>query len=545
MKPGAAILGALLWWLFFVSLYASDQPPMLDLETPDVPTAPVMLDGRVLFSIRGISAYPAAERAATISSRLKSLADEANASSESLSIVQTDSHTAIKLGDQIVMGVYDLDATFEGVNPETLAQVYKTKIATALRSYHSDREPRRLLKNTGYASIGGLLVLALALVIRRLSRRLEARMETRYRKKIQDIRIQSLQILQAERLWSTLRGSFRTLRHLSILVIFLLYVDLVLSLYPWTRPITEQGVALLLDPLRTIAMGIVQALPDLIFIAILILVIRYFLKLARLLFSGIEHGTIQVSGFESDWAAPTYKIVRLLVVAFGVVVAYPYIPGADSAAFKGVSVFLGIVFSLGSSSTISNIIAGYTMTYRRAFKVGDRVQIGDVIGEVAEVRLQVTHVRSLKNEEVIIPNSWILNSHVINYSSLARRHGLILHTTVGIGYETPWRQVESMLLLAAERTTGILLDPAPFVLQKSLGDFCVTYELNVYSDSPKDSPKLYTELHRNILDVFNEYGVQIMTPAYEGDPEQPKLVPKEKWFDPPARLAEDQVDQAV
>jgi small-conductance mechanosensitive channel len=197
-----------------------------------------------------------------------------------------------------------------------------------------------------------------------------------------------------------------------------------------------------------------------------------------------------------------------------------------------------VVFSLSSTSAVSNTIAGYTLTYRRAFKVGDRVQIGETTGDVIQIRHQVTHVCSLKNEEVIIPNSSILNTHVINYTSLARQRGLILHTTVGIGYETPWRQVEAMLMLAAGRTSGLLQDPPPFILQKALGDFCVTYELNVHTDRPKDGPRLYAELHRNILDVFNEYGIQIMTPAYEGDPEEPKLVPKDKWFEAPASLSD-------
>jgi small-conductance mechanosensitive channel len=227
------------------------------------------------------------------------------------------------------------------------------------------------------------------------------------------------------------------------------------------------------------------------------------------------------------------------VIGFAIVVGYPYIPGSDSAAFKGLSLFFGVVFSLGSSSAIANTIAGYSLTYRRAFRVGDRVKIGDVFGDVTEIRLQVTHVRTPKNEEVVVPNSTILNQEVTNYSALARTRGLILHTTVGIGYETPWRQVEAMLLLAAERTPGVLRDPKPFVLQKSLGDFAVSYEINVYSDDAQAMMPLYTALHRQILDVFNEYGVQIMTPAYEGDPEQPKVVPRDQWHLAPARTEGD------
>jgi small-conductance mechanosensitive channel len=162
------------------------------------------------------------------------------------------------------------------------------------------------------------------------------------------------------------------------------------------------------------------------------------------------------------------------------------------------------------------------------------VKIGEVVGDVTETRLQVTHVKTIKNEEVIIPNSSILNNEVMNYSSFARAGGLILHTEVGIGYGTPWRQVEAMLLLAAQRTKGLMTEPAPFVRQKRLGEFAVTYELNAYCDNAQAMNALYADMHRNILDLFNEYGVQIMTPAYEGDPAEPKIVPKERWFAPPA-----------
>jgi small-conductance mechanosensitive channel len=223
-----------------------------------------------------------------------------------------------------------------------------------------------------------------------------------------------------------------------------------------------------------------------------------------------------------------------LIVVFAMVVAYPYIPGSDSEAFKGISLFLGLVFSLGSTSIIGNILAGYTMIYRRAFKIGDRIQVGEVTGDVLERKLLVTRLLTVKNEEIVIPNSLIMNSNIVNYSTLAKGQGLILHTTVGIGYETPWRQVEAMLRMAAERTPGLLAMPEPFVLQKALGDFCVTYEINAYCNQPQAMARLYTALHQNILDLFNEYGVQIMTPAYEGDAEQPKVVARENWFAAPA-----------
>jgi small-conductance mechanosensitive channel len=259
------------------------------------------------------------------------------------------------------------------------------------------------------------------------------------------------------------------------------------------------------------------------------------LRAIRLVFDALERGTLQLSGFQPEWSLPTYKIVRFAWIAFGVVVAYPYMPGSQSDAFKGVSIFVGVLFSLGSSSAIGNVIAGYMLIYRRAFRVGDRLKIGDVTGDVTESKLQVTRLRTVKNEEVIIPNSTILTSEVTNYTALARTKGLILHTTVGIGYETPWRQVEAMLLLAAERTPGLRSSPPPFVLQRSLGDYAVNYELNVYTDRADLMLDLYHELHRRILDVFNEYGVQIMTPSYMADPSQPKIVAPSDWHLAPAK----------
>jgi small-conductance mechanosensitive channel len=221
-----------------------------------------------------------------------------------------------------------------------------------------------------------------------------------------------------------------------------------------------------------------------------------------------------------------------VIIVFAIVIAYPYIPGSESDAFKGISVLLGIMFSIGSSSFISNIVAGYSLTYRRAFKLGDWIKIENNFGEVIDIKPFVTRIRSLKNEEIIIPNSNLINSQVINFSSLSKKNGIILHTTVGIGYETPWRLVEEMLKTAADRTEGLLKDPPPFVLQKSLGDFAVLYEINSYCNNPTIMMKIYSSLHRNILDIFNENNVQIMTPAYEGDPAEPKVVPKEKWYTP-------------
>ena len=364
-------------------------------------------------------------------------------------------------------------------------------------------------------------------------RRLEARFGRRYQEKIQSVQIQSFEILRAQRLRSAFRAVVRVLRAVTAAVLVYLWLQFVLGSFPVTRPLAARLLTLVLEPLSRLGVGLLALLPDLAFLLVLYLITRWVLGLTRLFFDAVAKGHVALSGFEPEWALPTYRILRIAIIAFALVVAYPYIPGSRSAAFQSISIFLGVMFSIGSSSFIANIIAGYSMTYRRAFRLGDRIQVGEVFGDVSEIRLQVTHVRSLKNEEIVVPNSSLLNSNVVNYSALARTRGLILHTTVGIGYETPWRQVEAMLLLAAERTPGLLREPAPFVLQKSLGDFCVVYEINAYCDAPAEMARLYTRLHQNILDVFNEYGVQIMTPAYEGDPEQPKVVPKEPVVERP------------
>jgi len=431
--------------------------------------------------------------------------------------------------------VTETDTRREGVTHYFMAQAVQRRIADAITASRSERTPRALLVKTAYALGASLVAGLLLLAIRRAFRWLDGLAERRFRVRIEGLEAQSFRLVQAKQISAAVRGLFVSLRILAYAAIAYVYVQVVLEWYPWSRPLSRRLSSLVLGPLGNMASAVLDAVPNLIFIAILVLVTRYLLKLVRLFFAGIAGGTITLANFDREWAWPTYRIVRFMAVAFAVVVAYPYIPGSTSPAFQGVSIFIGVIFSLGSSSFVSNLIAGYSMTYRRAFHTGDRIQIGDVAGDVTECGLMVTRVRTVKNEEVVVPNSTILNSHIVNYSAFAQQGGLILHTTVGIGYETPWRQVEAMLLMAAERTPGLLREPRPFVLQKALGDFCVTYEINAHTDAPRAMARLYADLHRNILDVFNEYNVQIMTPAYEGDPEQPKVVPKEQWFMSPAQ----------
>lgn len=519
---------------------AAEEPAakVADESSLEELTAPVVVDGRVLFKVRGTSAHPAERRAQAISDRIVALAADPSFKTEALRIESEPNADVVMAGNRLVMGVFDADARMEGVDRHLLSRGALMQVREAIDAWRQDRAPSTLQRNVMFA-FGSTLILALALWGGvRLLRFLRGLLEKRLHQRIHDLQFRGFRIVGAQQLWGLLTGGLTFLWAVAVLIAVYLYLSSVLILFPWTRGLAGSLIALVLDPLRTLGLGFLQTVPKLAFLVILFVITRYVLKLIRLYFHSIAEGSTVLPGFDPEWADPTYRLIRILLVAFMVIVAYPYIPGSGSEAFKGVSIFIGILFSLGSSSLIGNLIAGYTMTYRRAFKIGDRVMIGTYLGDVEQVRLLVTYLRTTKNELVAIPNSMILNGEVVNYSTLAGKQGLILHTTVGIGYETPWRQVEGMLLEAAARVPGLLREPPPYVLYKGLGDFSVIYEINAFCTDPQGMNRLYAELQRSILDLFNEYGVQIMTPAYEGDPEQPKLVPREQWYAAPARPPE-------
>jgi small-conductance mechanosensitive channel len=521
-------------WLSPVQAAAAQAPAPATEETEEVAVAPVIVDGVTVLRVRGISTYPAGKRAEQIAARIRALADDSNFSENALRIEDADNATRILAGEQLLLTITEADAQVERLDRQTLARAALTRIGEAIRDYRHDRSAERLARSGLFALAATVALAVLLWIGTRVKRRLDMFLEHRIKGRLAGLEAKSLRIVNAAQLWRMLHGLRSLLWTVMVLMMIVFYLNFLLELFPWTRWFGLRLFALLTDPLRILGQGLLNAIPDLIFLAILVVVVRYVLKALRLLFAALAEGSLALQAFEREWAWPTYRLVRILVMALAVVLAYPYIPGSQSEAFKGVSILLGVIFSLGSSSVIGNIIAGYTMTYRRAFRIGDRVCINEHLGDVSEMRLLVTHVLTPKNEEVVIPNSVILNSSVVNYSTLAREGKLILHTTVGIGYETPWRQVEAILVQAAERTEGLLREPRPFVLQKALGDFAVTYEINVYCGDAQAMNRLYTTLYQNILDLFNEYGIQIMTPAYEGDPAQPKIVPRDQWYAAPA-----------
>ncbi len=501
---------------------------------------PVTLGDQTLFYIKDIKGFPAENRAKTIGERIKKAADDPYIPITSVTTSAYEQPaTFVMMGNDVLMAVLDEDALAEGRPRKEIAEEYSQKLKGAIGKYREERSLKHKLVGILYTLIATLFLIAALYLINLLYHRGEAKIQAWLDSKKVHIGIQTFEVVRAERVRALLVGALKIIQIFIILLLFYAYLHLSLSFLPWTRTFATQLFDYILGPLKTVGSAVLAAIPSLIFLAIIILITLYILKLMRHFFDEVERRIIVLKGFYPEWAKPTYKICRLLVIAFAAVVAFPYIPGSDSPAFKGISIFLGVLFSLGSTSFVANVLAGYSLTYRRAFRVGDRVRIGEFIGDVIDMRVAVTHLKTIKNEDIIVPNSTIVNSHVVNYSSFAREQGLILHTTVTIGYDTPWRQVHALLLMGAERTSGVLRKPPPFILQRSLDDFYVTYELNVYTDKPLEMVEIYSELHQNIQDAFNEYEVQIMSPSYRFDPDRPKVVPKEKWYTPPAKPADN------
>jgi small-conductance mechanosensitive channel len=331
---------------------------------------------------------------------------------------------------------------------------------------------------------------------------------------IKSVKVKNLEVVSENRIIDQIKFAIKILKFLITVIIAYFFVTILFSFFSFSENWASTLIGYILQPLLTVLQSFISFLPNLFTIIVIIFVTRYVLKFIKSIFNEIGKESIFFPKFPSEWAEPTYKIARFLLLAFAAIVIFPYLPGSGSPAFQGVSVFLGILFSIGSSSAIANMVAGVVLTYMRPFKIGDRVKIADTMGDIIEKTLLVTRVRTIKNVNVSIPNAMVLGSHIINFSSSAKEKGLILHTSVTIGYSVPWKKVNSLLLSAASGTENILKEPAPFILQTSLDDSYVSYELNVYTDKPGIMAQIYSDLHQNIQDKFNEAGVEIMSPHY-------------------------------
>ena len=331
---------------------------------------------------------------------------------------------------------------------------------------------------------------------------------------IKSVKIKSVELLSADRTVEILQFITKVFQFALFIIVFYTYITIVFSLFDFSQTWASTLISYVLDPLKSVLNSFINFLPNLFFIIVLVFVFRYLIKFVRFLFLEIDRGSLSFAGFHQEWAIPTYKIVRFMIIVLAVIIIFPYLPGSNSPFFQGISLFLGILFSLGSSSAIANVVSGVVLTYMRPFKIGDRVKIAETTGDITEKTLLVTRVRTIKNVDITIPNSMVLGSHIINFSSSAKEMGLILHTTVTIGYDVQWQKVHELLISAASEMENVLSEPKPFVLQTSLDDYSVSYELNAYTNNPAVMSKIYSQLHSKIQDKFNEAGVEIMSPSY-------------------------------
>jgi small-conductance mechanosensitive channel len=479
--------------------------------------APVRLDGKVLFYVRvGLLDYTSQDRARNIRERIIQAARDPKVDPSSIRTIDRENRTDILVGESLLLVLYEQDAKVEGVekNRQALADFYTYRIRQAIIEYREARLPGNIFRSLAFVLGLSVLLIVLLFTIRFFYPRVKDWIQRWQATRISALQVKGLEVVSAERMGNFFLKLLSTLYVSLILGCLAVYWILVLSLLPWThgtaRLLTEWASTAVIS----IAGGVLDYLPNLFFIAVIVIITRFIIKGLLFLFKAVEQGRLSLPGVSADLAMITYKIVRFLVLAFAAVMIYPYLPGAQSEALKGVSLFIGIIFSLGSTSAVANAMAGLSLVYMRAFRVGDRVKIGDTVGDVLEMRMNVTRIRTIKNVEVTLSNKQVLDSPIVNYSTEARTRGLILHTAVTIGYDAPWRTIHSLLTEAALKTEHIRKEPAPFVLQTALNDFYVSYELNAYTDQPNRMADIYSHLHQNIQDSFNEAGGEIMSPHY-------------------------------
>lgn len=497
------------------SVKLAQQRARIDSLRQFTPGVPVVVEGDTLFYLytkRG--GYTPLQRAEMIDAAIMQLGKRFTLHPDSVYIESSDIVTDLMYGNKVIASFTDQDGLWEGRSREQLATDKRKIVVQKLKELKEEHSLWQLGKRILYF----VLVLAgqylLFWLTGWLFRKLKVRIQKLKDTRLKPISIQNYELLDTQRQVNLLIFLSNLLRYVIMLLQLLITVPLLFAIFPQTKGLAYQIFSYIWNPIKNILVGIVDYIPNLFAILIICFAVKYLVRLVHYLSREVEAGRLKFGGFYPDWAMPTYHIIRFLLYAFMIAMIYPYLPGAKNGVFQGISVFVGLIISLGSSTVIGNVIAGLVITYMRPFKLGDRIQLNDTTGNVIEKTPLVTRIKTPKNEVVTIPNSFIMSSHTVNYSASAREYGLIIHSEVTIGYDVPWRQVHQLLIEAALNTPGVIDDPRPFVLETSLSDWYPVYQINAYIREADKLAQIYSDLHQNIRDRFNEAGVEIMSPHY-------------------------------
>jgi len=476
---------------------------------------PVIIYDDTLFYIYSkLGPYTPSDRAKAIKQKLEFLVDENIYDEKLLKIQKGVESDDVMHGDVIILGITDRDAFWLNKKRDQVVADYEQAIKNGIEKHYKETS---FLSNI-FRIIKLLIVLAMFFFgVKYMNKGftwLNKKILLIGERFLRGIKFKDYEFMSAEREVQIVEWLFVVIKWITIVFIVYLALPAIFSIFPATKGIATTLIGYVLNPVKEFSMAIIGYIPELITVIIIVTITHYFVQFLKFLSTEIEEGKLVIKDFFPEWARPTFTLIRVIIYAFAFIIIFPYLPGSDSPVFKGVSVFLGLLISLGSSSAISNIIAGLVITYMRAFKNGDRVKIGETVGDVIDKTMLVTHVRTIKNEDVTIPNSAILNGSTINYTTSAKQLGLILNSTVTIGYDVPWKKVHEMLISAANNTENINKEPKPFVLQTSLDDFYVSYQINGYTEEAGKAARIYSDLHSNIQDAFNEAGIEILSPHY-------------------------------
>lgn len=433
---------------------------------------------------------------------------------DSVYISANEFETDLIYGDYTLVTLTDIDGIWAGESREDLAESVRMIIVDELRQLKQAHSLWVLAR-----SIGSLLLIILGLVVavrlinvgyHRLLKLIDRLAET----KLKPIYLQKLEILDIHRQLVILRWVAKAIRFVMALVVILLAIPLIFSVFPPTEKIAKSIIMYIWHPCRDILVSVIEYIPNLFTICIICVAIRLLVKVFRYVAEQLSQERLHINGFFADWAMPTFYIVRFLLYAFGIAMIYPYLPGSNSGVFQGISVFIGLIVSIGSSGAIGNVIAGLVITYMRPFKIGDRIELQNVSGDVIEKTPFVTRIRTVKNEIVTVPNSFIMTTQTVNLSQSAKDYGLIIHCDVNVSYTYHWRRIYHLPIEAALDTRGVVDDPRPFVLQTTLGNDYGIYQINAYIKDANLLPDVYSDLNVSIQNVFNREGIEILSPHY-------------------------------